>query len=66
MKSLSAAGEEVEEEEEEEETTKRHEDKTSDENSATGMIVGAEAVCDDIATSERPEATLLDGKNSNK
>lgn len=66
MKSLSAAGEQVEEEEEEEEeAAERHEDE-GDENGATGMIVDAEAVCHDIATSERPEAAPLEGKNSNK
>lgn len=67
MKSLSAGGEEVEEEEEEKEegTAERKEDK-DDGNSATEMIVEAEAVCHDNASSERPEAAQLNGKNSKK
>lgn len=66
MKSLSAAGEEVEEEEEEEEgeAAERKEDK-DEENSAAEMI-DAEAVCNNSAASERPEAAQLNGKNSNE
>lgn len=62
MKSLSAAGEEVEEEEEEEgEAAERTEDK-DEENSAAGMI-DAEA---DSGASERAESAQLTGKNSNE
>lgn len=64
MKSLSAAGEEVEEEEEEE-AAERHEDK-EDKNGATEMIVDPEAVCHDNAASERPDAAQSNGKNSNE
>lgn len=67
MKSLSSPGEEVEEEEkeeEEEEAAERNVDK-GDKNSATKMIVGVEAICQDDA-SERPEAAELNGKNSNE
>lgn len=61
MKSLSAAGEEVEEEEEEEEAAERNED-TDDKNGATEMVVDAEAAGHDNASSERPEAAQLNGK----
>lgn len=58
MKSLSAAGEEVEEEEEEEEgkAAERKEDK-DEENSAAEMIIDA---------SEGAEAAQLNGKNSSE
>lgn len=62
MKSLSPDGEEVEEEEDGEESAEKYED---GKKCATEMVVDAEAICPDDATSERLEAAQLNSGNGN-
>lgn len=64
MKSLSPAGEEMEEEEEDDKSAEKYEDK-DEKNCATEMIVDAEAISPNDATSERLEAAQLKSENGN-